>query len=381
MARRVSVLAFASIALSFAAVVPSGRAIAPEPRAVTIAATGDVMLHLKVNAGAAQRGWAHVFGGLARSLREDEIAFANLETPLVDDIREPVTGSPPILGAPTTAASALATAGLDVLGCANNHAYDQTGVGMARTVEALRVAGVVAVGADVDPERAYAAEVVERGGLRVAFLSYTEQLNRGGGEREPRATVAWLRHRDPTEALRAARSQADLVVLAIHWSHDFVPRPLARHRALARAWVAAGADLVLGTGPHVLQEVERLPSPRGDAVVAYSLGNMVSNQGQRWQPRRRIPEWVHPAIRLAETRDGILLRTRWSVERGRVGVEDVSGTPLWTINDFWERAARRERHPSYDIRVVPLREAPDDVRAARMAAIAAALGPEVRLTP
>lgn len=352
---------------------------AARERRVTIASSGDLLLHIKVNASAAQRGWAHVLGGLQSVLRDDEIAFANLETPLVDDVRDPVTGSPPVLGAPPAAARGLADAGLDVLGCANNHAHDQDASGMARTVESLRAAGLVAVGADVDPERAFGAEIVERDGVRVAFLSYTERINRPAGRSEPRAAIAWIKQRDPSDAIRAARTRADVVVLAVHWSHDFIPHPHRRQREAARAWVDAGADLVVGTGPHVLQEVERLPSPRGEAVVAYSLGNLLSNQGQRWIRGRRFPASVHPALKLAETRDGIVLRTRFVLDGARIRIEGLDGVPLWTVNDFWERARRRERDPTYDIRIQPLADAPEEVRVDRLAAIRAALGDAVRV--
>ncbi|MCU0673275.1 MAG: CapA family protein [Myxococcota bacterium] len=348
-------------------------------RRVTIASAGDLLLHIKVNASAAQRGWAHVLGGLREVLRDDEIAFANLETPLVDDVRDPVTGSPPVLGAPSSAARGLAEAGLDVLGCANNHAHDQDASGMARTVDALRAANLVAVGADVDPERAFAAEIVEREGVRVAFLSYTERINRPAGRTTPRATIAWIKQRDPSEAIRAARARADVVVLAVHWSHDFIPHPHPRQRALARTWVEAGADLIVGTGPHVLQEVERVPSPRGEAVIAYSLGNLLSNQGQRWILGRRFPASVHPALKLAETRDGLLLRTRFSIEGDRVRLEALEGVALWTVNDFWERARRREREPTYDIRIQPLAQVDEPVRSDRLAAIRRAVGDAVTI--
>lgn len=362
---------------------PRGASLREEPegtvRRVTIASAGDLLLHIKVNASAAQRGWAHVLGGLREVLRDDEIAFANLETPLVDDVRDPVTGSPPVLGAPSSAARGLAEAGLDVLGCANNHSHDQDASGMARTVDALRAANLVAVGADVDPERAFAAEVVERDGVRVAFLSYTERINRPAGRTEPRATVAWIKQRDPSDAIRVARARADVVVLAVHWSHDFIPHPHPRQRALARTWVEAGADLIVGTGPHVLQEVERIPSPRGEAVIAYSLGNLLSNQGQRWILGRRFPASVHPALKLAETRDGLLLRTRFSIEGERVRLEALEGVALWTVNDFWERARRRERDPTYDIRVQPLAQVDEPVRSDRLAAIRRAVGDAVTI--
>jgi poly-gamma-glutamate synthesis protein (capsule biosynthesis protein) len=381
-ARVASIAALA--ALVAALVLPSSNRTSAQPRGasarhVTIASAGDLLLHIKVNASAAQRGWAHVLGGLREVLRDDEIAFANLETPLVDDVRDPVTGSPPVLGAPSSAARGLADAGLDVLGCANNHSHDQDASGMARTVDALRAANLVAVGADVDPERAFAAEIAERGGVRVAFLSYTERINRPAGRTEPRATVAWIKQRDPSEAIRAARARADVVVLAVHWSHDFIPHPHPRQRALARTWVEAGADLIVGTGPHVLQEVERIPSPRGEAVVAYSLGNLLSNQGQRWILGRRFPASVHPALKLAETRDGLLLRTRFSIEGERVRLDALEGVALWTVNDFWERARRRERDPTYDIRIQPLAQVDEPVRSDRLAAIRRAVGDAVTI--
>jgi len=379
------VASFAAVAALVAALLlPSSSPAQPRDphratRRVTIASAGDLLLHIKVNASAAQRGWAHVLGGLREVLRDDEIAFANLETPLVDDVRDPVTGSPPVLGAPSSAARGLAEAGLDVLGCANNHAHDQDASGMARTVDALRAANLVAVGADVDPERAFAAEIVEREGVRVAFLSYTERINRPAGRTEPRATIAWIKQRDPSDAIRAARARADVVVLAVHWSHDFIPHPHPRQRALARTWVEAGADLIVGTGPHVLQEVERIPSPRGEAVIAYSLGNLLSNQGQRWILGRRFPASVHPALKLAETRDGLLLRTRFSIEGDRVRLDALEGVALWTVNDFWERARRREREPTYDIRIQPLAQVDEPVRSDRLAAIRRAVGDAVTI--
>ncbi|HJL44603.1 MAG TPA: CapA family protein, partial [Polyangiaceae bacterium LLY-WYZ-15_(1-7)] len=155
---------------------PAARSNAPDgapARRVTVAASGDLLLHIKVVKAARDQGWDRVFRGLRQLLGPDEIGFANLETPLVDDVRDVHTGSPPTLGAPPEAAAALARSGLDVVGCANNHSWDQAAVGLARTVEALEAAGVVPVGAHVEEEAAYGHRVVERGGLRVAFLSYT----------------------------------------------------------------------------------------------------------------------------------------------------------------------------------------------------------------
>ena len=352
----------------------------PRGRRVTIAASGDALLHIKVVKSAEAHGWGRVFEGLAQSLSADEIGFVNLESPLVDDVRDVRSGSPPILGAPPSAARGLADAGVDVVGLANNHSYDQRAIGMARTIEALDRAGVIGVGAHADEARAYAHRIVERSGVRVAFLSYTERVNGGPGGRPPAAYVASYRNQEERleDALHAAQREADVVVLGVHWSHDFIEEPHRSQRERAERWVEAGADLILGTGPHILQRVERLSSPRGDAVVAYSLGNLVSNQGKRFRHGRRISEAVHPALRMPETRDGVVLRTTFDVGE-RIAIGSLRATPLWTANNFWQMAAGEER--DYDIRVTRWTDPDDPLARARREAVQKTLGDAVRVDP
>lgn len=355
-------------------------------RRVRIAASGDVLLHQKVVSAAETHGWPTVFSALGDLLSEEEIAFVNLETPLTMERRPPATGSPPILGAPPSAAEGLAAVGVDVAGCANNHSHDQNAIGMLDTVQALDAAGIVAVGAAAEEADAYGHRIVERDGVRVAFLSYTERINRGPGGRPVPAVVATLRQEERLlSAIAEARRAADVVVLGVHWSHDFHDHPHAGQRRRARAWVEAGVDVILGSGPHVLQEVERLSSSRGDAIVAYSLGNFVSNQGQRWRARGRVPPNAHIALRLPETRDGLLLRLGIEIENGRLAIE-ATGVALWTENNFFvwaadQRRRRRERTVAHDIRVVPMSQASEAVQQRRHSEIAETIGDVVQLQP
>ncbi|MEM1415298.1 MAG: CapA family protein, partial [Myxococcota bacterium] len=168
-----------------------------------------------------------------------------------------------------------------------------------------------------------------------------------------------------------------VVVLAVHWSHDYAEHPTGLQRRRARRWVDLGVDLVVGSGPHVLHPVERIASARGEAVIAYSLGNLISNQGQRYRPGVRMSPAAHPAVRLPETRDGVFLATTFARREGALRVERLEGLPVWTENDFW--AWHAQPSGGHDIRVVPLSEAAPAVRAERLPAIARALGPNVRL--
>lgn len=354
----------------------------PTERAVTIGASGDLLFHLKVVRTAREHadegGFAWVLGGLQSVIGENELAFANLETPLSERV-PPETGDPPILGAPAEAAAALSAVGIDVVSVANNHGYDQTAIGLGETLAALDGAGVGHVGAAVAEADAPGPAVFERGGVRVAFVAFTERVNRGPVSTDGHPRIARYDDERAAVALSRARELADLVVLSIHWSSDFVTEPRRGQRRRARALVDAGADVIIGHGPHVLQEVERLESERGEALVAYSLGNLVSNQALRyWVGRRRPPDGMHPAVILPALRDGAWLRTRFIVERqGRLRIERVEAVPLWTRNNFVQFANRREER--LEIRVDPLYLSPEPVRAERLPMIAEALGDAVTL--
>lgn len=356
------------------------EASAPE---VVLAAAGDVVINPRALASARsfddEGGFARMIAGLAEALSpSDDLVLANLETPLVDDVNPLSPGWPPILGATPGLSRALAAAGVQVVSVANNHAYDQSHVGLSRTLETLAGDGIVAVGAGPTVEAAFAPARLERRGLRVAVLAFTDSMNR----------QARLRGHDPVHvarlwddaravaAVEAAAREADLVVLSLHWSTDFVMEPTAAQRRQARLLVDAGADVILGTGPHVLQPVERMEGPRGEAVVAYSLGNIVSGMGQHYVLGHPPHGYVHPANVRPEARDGLVLRLRVARVEGRLVVRAIEGTPTWTLNNYLDCRRTGARH---DIRVVPLSEAPDEVRAERLPAIRAALGPEVAI--
>lgn len=357
----------------------SSRALGQaEERTVTIAGSGDVLGHIRVVRAARTHGWDRVLGGLAELVRPEDVAFANLETPLSEE-RPVESGSPPILGAPAELATGLAHAGIDVLSIANNHAWDQWARGAARSVDAVRAAGMGAIGAGPTLDDAFRACVIERGGLRVAFVGITERVNAGPGHSPPEAWIArWDDDARVAAAIEAARRSADVVVVSIHWSHDFWENPTGAQRRRAAFLVEHGVDVILGHGPHILQEVARLPSPRGEALCAYSLGNLVSNQGLRYRAGHGPIPGAHPATWLPTSRDGAWLRVPIRVQGGRIRLGDVEAVPLFTFNNFWAMERHAEREP--DIRIQRL-AAVDDVplREERRPIIAATLGSTVRL--
>ena len=313
----------------------------PEPVVVVLAAVGDVLPHRRVKATAAALGWAEVFGDAVPLLQAADIAFANLESPIAPDHHQRIYDE--VFDAPADLAPALAAAGIDLVSTANNHAYDQGPDGLVETWTRVREAGVAVAGTGPTCAEAQAPRVVEVRGVRVGFLAFTDLANfdRNAGPDAPCLSVTGplctadcgpdrdaVPFSHDTDRLKAAIASvdADFVVVSLHWGFEHSVDPLPDDPALARALIDAGADVVLGHHPHVLQPVEVHAAPDGrTGVIAYSLGNFVSNMAEQWKPGD------DPAK--ARTRDGLLLQVplEWRGP-GDTRVGTPVAVPLWTEN-------------------------------------------------
>ena len=189
--------------------------------------------------------------------------------------------------------------------------------------------------------RAEALQVLERQGLKVAFLGFTDLFN---VDLNRKATEPWVRPLDLEPALaavREARSQADLVVVSVHWGNEYQRQPTQRQREIAKRLVEAGCDLILGHHPHVLQPAEIVEAGGRKALVAYSLGNFISNQDRMYRAD------LFP-VAGGDSRDGAALQAVFEQRSGRgrtatkVALAETSFEPLWTENNWGSPAAQRE---------------------------------------
>lgn len=231
---------------------------------LTLALLGDVMLGRGVaqSLGAAD-GWETAFSAIAPSLAGADLALANLESPLTGVPLQvaALDGQAPFdLRAPPDAARALFAAGLDLVVLANNHALDSGFEGLADTRAALQAYGLAAIGPG---SQALYRQV---NGQLLAFLAF-DLVGDPPQEAEMLAAVA------------AARRQGALVLVSLHWGLEYQPGPYPAQHRLAQKLAQAGASLIWGHHPHVLQPVAWLSGPEGAPVlVAYSLGNALFDQ-------------------------------------------------------------------------------------------------------
>jgi poly-gamma-glutamate synthesis protein (capsule biosynthesis protein) len=336
---------------------------------VSIAAVGDVLMHVAVKNSAVdhrregdEEGFGWLWAPIADLLAATDLTFANLETPVA-----PRTGRETrsfVFNADPAAIVALRRSGVNVVSVANNHILDQGRPGLEETVSELDRLGIPYVGAGEAGHEAGPRLVTVRG-IRIAFLAYSRFFNQAGNDCPPgarRCVKASLL--DPERAVadvRAAAAEADAVVVSVHWGDEYAQQPRTDDIALAHRMVDAGALIVLGHHPHVLQPVELYRRADGTTgLIAYSLGNFVSNQSRNY---------VHAVTpgQIGATRDGILLRTeiaRRDYGRGitRVELTGAGWLPLWTENDTPDPARRAmSRRPA--IRVVSLDRALAEVRA------------------
>lgn len=245
--------------------------IAPEGRLrLRLAAAGDLGLVGSARARAAREGYDAPLRLLADRFRGADLAFANLEFPLGarGQVRPERT---PEFFHDAALIPALARAGVTVLSLATNHMMDCGPEGLIRTLEVCAREGIQAVGAGPNLTAARRPARIERSGQRVCLLAYAQS---GGDAARPDAPgVAPLEAALMEEDLRRWRPEADLLVVSAHWGSMYIDYPPPRVLELARRLAAAGADLVLGHHPHVLQGAARL----GPALILYSLGDAVFN--------------------------------------------------------------------------------------------------------
>lgn len=260
-----------TIATTTTSTLPRPTTTVPEPTinsaggpSWSLLAVGDVLMDDTESAG------VDPFAAVQPPLASGGLAVVNAEMAIADiGVPEPKEFT---FRALPSAAARMAAAGIDVANLGNNHSLDFGVDAMLATIGHLRAAGVATVGAGHNAGEAFAPVVATVGEVRVAVLGASRVYPRrewAAGEGPGLASA--YNERQLLAAIRAARANADVVVVAVHWGVEGSPCPDKDQERLGAAMLEAGASVVLGSHPHVLQPI--LADSRG--VLAYSLGNFV----------------------------------------------------------------------------------------------------------
>lgn len=250
-------------------------ALAPKPD-VKVTAVGDVMLARLLGELLEQGKLAFPFAPVAHLLQNADLTIGNMESAL-GTLGQPVDKTY-AFRAPPEAAQSLALAGFDVMTLANNHAMDYGPEALLQAIDLLNAANVAPVGAGANYDAAHRPYLTEIDGLKLAVLGYVNVGMEGSPPyfvteswtaTETTPGVAWANPEEIAADVTAVRDQTDLVIVILHGGLEYVEQPAPEQIAAAYAAIDAGADIVIGHHPHILQGIEYYK----DGVIVYSLGN------------------------------------------------------------------------------------------------------------
>jgi poly-gamma-glutamate synthesis protein (capsule biosynthesis protein) len=219
-----------------------------------------------------------IFGDLQKNIAEADLSFLNLETPLCIN-GKPIEKTGPSLKAHPDCIKAIKGAGFDVVGLANNHIMDFGSQGLEETILSCKSAGLTICGAGKNLVEAQQITIIERHGLKIAYIAVAEHEFSISGK--DRAGAAPLDPVDNTLQIESVRNQADLVIVSIHGGNEYLSIPRPGLRKLCRYYITRGADAVVCHHPHVPGAYEIYK----DKPIVYSLGNLIfdhSNPPEDW---------------------------------------------------------------------------------------------------
>ncbi|WP_340393927.1 CapA family protein [Paenibacillus sp. FSL E2-0190] len=241
-------------------------------KTVTLNFGGDVIFSGKAGELLEKKGYDYSYAALEGLFKKDDLTILNLETPVTTGGVSATNKQFVFKGSPL-ALDALKSAGVDAVNMANNHTLDQGEQGLRDTLNHLAERGIPYVGAGLNSKEAYSAQYFERKGIKIALLGFTRVIPASdwmAGKNKP-GLASVYDSAEGLKAIAAAKKKADLVVVVVHWGKERVEQYDKTQQSLGHSFIDAGADLVIGGHPHVLQGVE----PYKGKWIAYSTGNFI----------------------------------------------------------------------------------------------------------
>lgn len=295
---------------------------------VSILAAGDIMFHMpQIDAARKSDGqfdFAPSFQYIKKYNDQVDLSIANLETVTAGNDRG-FFGFPQF-NSPHESIFGIKEAGFDILSTANNHSLDQKKEGIINTLNYIEDYGLKSVG--TYKERDTEPLIEEINEISFGFLAYTYGLNGLDGyltEDELSYMINLIdeeKIRKDIEDLK--EREVDIIVVSMHWGNEYHRQPSDYQMELGHKLVDWGANIVLGSHPHVIQKAERVKKDNRDNFIIYSMGNFLSNQS-------------YESMGNSYTEDGLMIKIQVEKnhEEEETLIKDVEFLPTW-VYKYWE---------------------------------------------
>lgn len=287
---------------------------------VHVCAVGDIMLSGRVGVALSlPEGSGDIFAEIAPVLKNADIAFGNLESPLTGEIAPDGLFSASVAGA-----AHLKRNGFKLIHVANNHVYDYGQAGLVATLSAIEKAGLVSLGAGGNMPAARSLVRTDINGIRIGWLGCGRTLV---SQADVGPNYWEFDEQELLDAIKRNQTDVDLLIVSIHIGLMYMDYPRPEHKAMAEKLMAAGVGLILMHHAHVLQGIQIRSERR---VCCYNLGNFVCD----WTEGN-----VKTPVMVREQNEGAVF---W-ITMDRSGVVELAALPIWTDNDckvHWANGTR-----------------------------------------
>ena len=288
---------------------------------ISMAVVGDIMCHSPnykdaYNPSTKKYDFSTFFPQIKSYISNADIAVGNLETTFAGGNKAysgyPTFNSPPQL------AKDVQDLGIDVLTTSNNHSMDSGYNGLINTIDTLDNLGISHTGTFKSEEDKNKILIKDVNGVKIAFLSYTYGTN---GISIPKGKEYCINLIDKDlikKQLESAKAQnPDVICVSMHWGIEYKLQPNTEQKDLADYLFENGADIILGSHPHVLEPMEKRTvtlsdGTKKDGFVIYSLGNFISAQKDKY------------------TKDSIILNLKITKHsQGNITIDSYDYTPIY----------------------------------------------------
>lgn len=290
-------------------------------RTVTISFVGDLMCHLPqidyARVGKDSFDFKPVFREVKKFLSSSDLTIGNLETTIAG--KENRYAGYPLFNSPDEYLVALKDAGFDILLTANNHSLDRGKKGIERTIDKISELGMNFTGTYKSQQDRDSIRIFEINGIKLTILAYTYGLNGNNIPKNEEFLVNVIDTSLIKQDIRSARKKnVEVVLVYFHFGEEYQRKPSHFQKEIVKHVIDYGADLIIGSHPHVIQPLEFFTSNKnkiGEGIIAYSLGNFLSNQ-----------RWRHSDA-------GVILNLELTknILKGETRLSNISFVPVWVF--------------------------------------------------
>lgn len=224
--------------------------------------------------GSRAYNFAPIYRNVKEMVSSADIAFINQETP-VSENNEPE--SYPTFNSPVDLTYDVKDAGFDIINLANNHMLDQGADGLKDSYNNWKARDLTVIGCYEEQDERYIT-YLEKNNVKLAFVSYTYGTNLSPDPATVGLYAPYLKQSDFEGDIKEAKDNADFVIVSVHWGDEGALQPNESQKAYAEKMAKAGADVIIGHHPHVLEPIEWIDTDGGRCLCVYSLGNFVHEQ-------------------------------------------------------------------------------------------------------